>query len=533
MEPTFIETHDPCSEKLENEVSKTLVHKIKLLRLRNWLCCPLLRLPAETVTQILSYIMEDTEHPQPWRPIHSSCYRMNATMNTTTDLWRKADFTLDKASHLAFVRSMGKLQEIRVDFLSWKDELEWTSQDAMDFCRDNIVLNGRRLHTVDITGFPSDIPHWSWIFERPLPSLHYLKLHFVPSDDPGPDSLETPVVLQLPTDLPLGVLDLRNAKLPWSSNLFTGLTELHMVFSDCHPFVEIPEDQLLCILVASPQLERLSLVELTLTGPETDETQPTPIQTVRLPSLTFFRLDHMPEFVIPILSRLDIPAISFFEIHSLTSHWGADQLLDLYFPDDRLPNRVFPNPPVLEVWDKAGDGFADTLVVKIGSAKMQFDFDMEEREPTCYNIMTYIQLLVPPSVTTLRLGYSGMNEEDWTDFFSVHPEVRSIECTESARDPVSESLWEALSPAWPGGVPLCPKLESISLYSIPEPTPLLDCLRSRKNVGCGLRHLKLWGVDDEVAREFRSLVEEFQVFSKPVDPVTKVRIVPVDKLDMC
>ena len=532
MESIFTETEDSWSEKLETEVVATLVHKTKLLRVRNWLCCPLLRLPAETVIQILTYIMEDTEDPHAWRPIHSSCYRMNTTMNTTTDLWRKADFTLDRTSHLKFVRSMGKLQEIRVDFCPWENQSEWTTQEAMNFCRDNVVLNGRALHTVGITGFPSDIPHWSWIFERPLPRLHRLKIHFVPSDDDGPNPLATPVVLKLPPDLPLRVLDLCNARLPWSSNLFAGLTELHMVFSDCDPFVEIPEDELLSILVTSPQLKRLSLVELTPIGPDMNVTQPAPTQIVRLPSLTFLKLAHKPEFVVRILSLLEIPAITSFEIHSLMSDWETDVFVDLCFPDDHLPNRVFPNPPVFGVWDKTGYAYEDSLMVTIGSAKMQFDFDMEELEPACYNIMTCIHPFVPPSVTTLRLGYSGLNEEEWTDFFSAHPEVRSIECTESGWDPVSESVWEALSPTGPAEVPLCSKLESISVYNIPEPTPLLNCLRSRKNARGMLRHPKLWGVDDMVAREFRSLVEEFQVLSKSVSPAAKVCLVPTDELDM-
>jgi len=529
MESTSSKTDDPWSERLENETPATPFHKIELLRVRNWLRSPLLQLPAETITQILLYIMEDTENPHAWRPIHSSCYRMNTTMNTTTDLWRKADFTLDRTSHLAFVRSMGKLQEIRVDFCQWENQLEWAAKAAMDFCRDNVVLNGRALQSVDITGVPSDLPHWFWIFERPLPRLHHLKVHFVPSDDPGPNPLATPVALQLPEDLPLRVLDLRTARLPWSSNLYIGLTELHMVFSDCDPFVGIPEDELVRILVASPQLERLSLVELTLTGPETDETQPAPIQTGRLPSLTFLKLHHLPEFVVPILSHLDTPAVTSFEFHSLMSDWEVDQIMDRFFPDDHLQNRVFQNPPVFEVRYESGSGVEDSLTVKIGNATMQFGFDFEDQEPACHDIMTCIYPLVPPSVTTLRLGHAVMDEVEWADFFSAHPEVRSIECMESGWDPVSEWLWAALTPAGQTEVPFCPKLESISVYNIPEPGPLLDCLRSRKNTGTRLRHLKLWGVDDEVVKEFRSLVEELQVFNKPVDSITKVRLIPMDE----
>ena len=97
---------------------------------------------------------------------------------------------------------------------------------------------------------------------------------------------------------------------------------------------------------------------------------------------------------------------------------------------------------------------------------------------------------------------------------------------------MSDSLWEALSPTGAGTIPLCPKLELISVYYIPNPTPLLNCLRNRNNIGARLRHLKVWEVDDTVASELRFLVEELQVFSKPVGPSEKVRLAPMGKPDV-
>jgi len=425
MESTFVETNsESWLAKIENEVAAALVHKTELLRLRNWLRCPLLRLPAETFVQIISYIMEDTECPHGWRPIFSTCYRVHTSMSTTTDLWRRSDFVLDRAAHLSFMRSTGNLREITVDFCPWKDQPEWSSQDAMDYCWETVGLNGYGLHALDITGFHSHILHWSWIFERPLPRLHHLRIHFVPSDDHGPNRLATPVVLQLPMNIPLGVLDLCSAKLPWSSNLFTGLTELHLVFSDCDPSVNISEDELLRILAASPQLERLSLVELGPTVPQSDEIRIVPTRTIQLPNLTFLKLDRMPEFVVPILSRLDTPAIYSLKIHSLTSRWEVELYLDLYFPDNHLPDRLFLNPPVFEVWTETGGGFIDSLIVTVGSAKMEFDFDMDEAEPACTKILSCVNLFVPQSVITLKLDYSKLDEE-WLEFFSTRPEVRS------------------------------------------------------------------------------------------------------------
>jgi hypothetical protein len=522
MGSTFAKTDQMTLEKTESEVSAALVHKTGLLRLRNWLRSPLLRLPTETVVQILSYIMQDMELSHVWRPIFSTCHRIHTIMCTTTELWWKANFTLDKAAHLTFMRSMGNLREIIVDFQAWEDWREGYNKNAVDFCRQNLVFRGDGLHTVDLSGLPSEMTHWSWMFERPLPRLRHLKIHFYDTFGEPSSELSNPVPLELPTGLPLRVLDLRNAKLPWTSNLFTGLTELHLVYSESISSMDITEDELLRILDASPQLERLSLVDLVPTLPTRDYLR-SPARVVQLPRLTFLKLDNSPQFVGYLLAILDAPAIVSLEIRAQLSSWGLDWYIDFFFPNDRFSSRVFPNPPIFEVWPETGEAVYDSLRVNIGSAQMQFDFDMDEPEVSCSTIMGCIYDFVPWSVTTLRLDYSGLDEGAWEAFFISHPEVLSIECSKSAWDPVSGSLWDALSPIGPTELPLCPKLESISVYNIPEHTPLLECLRKRKDAGFGLKHLELWGVDARAAEEFRILVEELHVFSKPVDLTEKVR----------
>ena len=207
MESTFVKINDAVLEKTEKEVA-VLVHKTELLRLKNRLRSPLLRLPTETIVHILSYIMEDMEHPHIWRPIFSTCCRIYIIVCTTSKLWRKANFKLDKAASLAFARSMGNLEEITIDFAGagLKGGIHQKTKKAVDFCRENVLLPGRSLHTVDLSGTPSDMTHWSWIFEQPLPCLRRLKIHFLAEWEDGP--LSNPVVLELPTDLRLRVLDL-------------------------------------------------------------------------------------------------------------------------------------------------------------------------------------------------------------------------------------------------------------------------------------------------------------------------------------
>jgi len=248
MVPTFVGTDKKSAEETKNEVAVVLIHLKRLLRLKNWLSSPLLRLPTEVIVHILSYIMEDGEHSI-WQSVFSTCHHIRDVMNNATELWQKATFLSDKRALPVFVfaRSQGNLQAIIADLIAcgdWRDN----ARNALRFCRDNLVLHGHKLRALDLRGCPSDIVNFSWIFERPLPRLEYVKIHFylLWVNETG-SYIQDPVVLHLPADLPLRVLDLANATPPWSSYLFTDLRELHLDFTECESIVEISEEELLGI----------------------------------------------------------------------------------------------------------------------------------------------------------------------------------------------------------------------------------------------------------------------------------------------
>ena len=91
-------------------------------------------------------------------------------------------------------------------------------------------------------------------------------------------------------------------------------------------------------------------------------------------------------------------------------------------------------------------------------------------------------------------------------------------------------MWDALLPDGAPGIPSSPYLESIPVFNNLTTISLLDY---RENNRFGLRHLELWGMDGELAGEFRPLVEELQVFSKSEDPSEKVHFILMDGLDVC
>ena len=296
--------------------------------------------------------------------------------------------------------------------------------------------------------------------------------------------------------------------------------------------MEVSEEGLLGIFEASPQLESLSLLRLRQKIPAvSDHLQYTPSRIVEFASLTSLYLDSIPKLVGYILAHMSVPVIDSLVIRAEFFPWEVGPYLGYFFPDDHLANRLLPNPPIFEVFPGCCYGIYDLLSVKIGSTYIQFNFDMDENQETSDAIMAYVLPLVPPSVTSLRLDYSNLGRDEWTEFFQSHAEVRSIESSSSKQGPMSESLWHALSPAGADAVTLCPKLESISLYKESVSTPLLNCLRNRKIAGYGLKHLKLHEVDDGFAEKLRSWVEEVRVIVARNESARRVRPTLRDGMD--
>jgi len=535
MASAFVETDGDTLKETEDAVAAVLLHLKKLLRIKNRLCSPLLRLPTETIIHILSYVMGEMEYSFVWGPIFSTCHHIHNIMLAATELWRKADFSWDKAAKFVMARSKGCPEAIIIDLDPWDAWRNPYGRKAPAYCRNRQRLGGRRLRTLEFFGEPSDMVHFSWIFERPLPRLHHLKIHISrPLDEEGEElPLRDPVFLQLPTDLPLRVLDLRNATLPWSSNLFTGLSGLHLDFRDCDIIVEVSEDELLGIFDASRQLESLSLVQVEPRIPiRGGELELTPTRIVQLPRLAFLKLDNYPESVGYILAHMDVPAINSLEVHSRDSSQEVEWSLGFFFPEGRFPDRLFSDPPVFKIETEGENGSYDPMNVSIGGVNMWFYSDPLEQETTRDTILTYVTPLVPPSVTILKLDNSKLNEQEWREFFRSHPEVRSIESSQYPPRPMPESLWDALSPTGADAAPLCPKLELISPLNNPVSTALLNCLLNRKTAGFGLRHLKLREVDDELVEELAPLVEVVE-YVDTLDPQErKVGFDSIYKLDV-
>ena len=536
--------NDAALEQTEERTTAMLVHLRKLLRVRNRLCSPLLRLPTETILRILSFFMAELDsyyiYFPIWGPVCSTCHRIREIMCGATELWWKVDCIRSRSAHVAYMRSGRNPRVIVSNFVSASERQVANSENILDHWRDERKFRGNRLHTLEFTGIPSIFAHFSWILERSLPHLERLKINIAESMDEDFDSdIEHPVPTQLPVDMPLRVLDLRNIVLPWSSLRFTGLRELHLNFRDCHPTVTIPEDELFGIFDASPQLERLSLLEVGHEVPVIDGQSLPPRRILKFPNLTFLKLDNDPIVVRYTLEYMDLPVITSLEIRSFVL-WDIAGNPKLLFPDDRLPKRLFPNPPTFAVGTAGREELDPSMEIEIGGVKIRLDFSVEAGEFGTGIVMSSISQLVPSSVTALKLDCTELDEWGWRYFFASHPEVRSIECTEFCGIPVSSSLWDALLPAGEGdsGIP-CPKLESISIGSWTGKigtAPLVNCLRNRQTVGFKLRHLKITdnfrGMPRTYAEELAPFVEVVEA-DKPSEYNQRVSLVSADELSVC
>ena len=538
--------NDALLQETGGSTTAVLVHLRKLLRVRNRLRSPLLRLPIETIVRILSFIMADLDsyfYYPVWTSIYGTCHRIHEIMCSATELWWKVDCTCDRAAHFAFVRSGANPRVIISNFRPTDDRQIARSERILDHWRDGRKFGGNLLHTLEFSGTPSSFAHFSWIFEHPLPRLGRLKVHITDSLDEDFEfnvqefAIPGPVVLQLPMNMPLQVLDLRNIAIPWSAHRLTELRELHLNFRDCDTMT-IPEDELFGFFDASPQLQRLSLVQVGHAVPiQAGELLP-PKRVLQFPNLTFLKLENRPVVVRYTLSYMDLPVITSLEVRSLV-HPDIARTPNRLFPNERLLARLFPNPPRFAV-RTVGDDAADVSIeIEIGGVKIRFDFPLGDGEFGRSVVMSCISQLVPSSVTTLELDCTELDERGWRDFFTSHPEVRSVECTEFCGIPVSSSLWEALSPAREGDTSIpCPRLESISIGSHTGKigsTPLAECLRNRQTVGFKLRHLK---IEDHTrlmtcgyAEEFGPLVEVVEA-NKPNKLRQQVSLVSTDELSV-
>ena len=116
------------------------------------------------------------------------------------------------------------------------------------------------------------------------------------------------------------------------------------------------------------------------------------------------------------LAYMELPVIDSLSIRSSIPWDIIVTPTNLFFPDDNIPVRLFPNPPSFEI-GLLVEGSVDSIEVNIGSFSLSLDFPSGEGERGRTVVMSYITQLAPPSITSLTLKNTDLEEcWEWRDF---------------------------------------------------------------------------------------------------------------------
>jgi hypothetical protein len=122
MAPSHIETIDDAALEETNEaLALARLHLGALLRVKNRLRSPLLRLPTEIIVYILS--LTNLGYYHDWRSILIACHRINEIMREATEIWWKVTYDCTPrslwAAYIAIARSKGTPRVLVADLSSW------------------------------------------------------------------------------------------------------------------------------------------------------------------------------------------------------------------------------------------------------------------------------------------------------------------------------------------------------------------------------------------------------------------------------
>jgi len=448
------------------------IEHIKKLRARNLTRSPLLRLPYEIVVRILLFVTYNGKPTPACTTVLPTCYYLCQLILSTPELWGGIYCSPAEAIFRRFEMAAWSPTEIHVPY----GHPEEVVGAALDGVRDASQLRRDRIHTLDFRGTASLWPHFSWIFDEPLPNIKHLSI----------SAENTGIAIPLMDSIgkPLETLSIHNVGIPPSLRHFCSLKNLRIGHSSACDFTMY---QLITLLDSSLCLETFSLEHARSNDLLHDYSQPKRVAT--LPHLNSLKLSAPTSEIVYILDHLSLPAIDSLTLDS--SDLGCSRFTS-----------------------------SGTKVIMGG-----FLLDRHALG-NWTKLLSATYRMVPLSVTELEIARDTVDERNWREFAERRPGVRSIVSSYEPRNcGLSKGLWCALSPDHRRHpTVLFPKLESITLkaeHLSMIPTAALCCLRMRSDAGFKLKRLEVQGTGKlrnvgRKAEDFRPLADEFVYSEAPI-----------------
>ena len=423
-----------------------------------------------------------------WTTILPACHHLRQLILSTPALWGRIYCMPPKNIFRWFELAAWSPTEIHACGYEDEEEIE----AALDRVRSACKLRRGGIHTLEFKSNSSVWPHFSWIFDEPLPNLKHLSIR-------AKVDLDFTIPLIDAIGKQLESLSVQGVDVHATSYHFYNLRNLHI---DDSPTLTM--DRLITILESSPRLETLSLGDWM----SCDDAQPRGVVT--LSHLSSLRLKVPVWRAASILDHLVSPVIDNLILAP------AGELSDVrpLFQKDILANRLLKATPNFPHIDSSN-------TVRMGGFQWEGCLDSEWAE-----IFLEMCRMVPLSVTEFEMTRDTLDEEHWRGFARRRPEVRSIvssyECKNFGR---SSGLWRALLPDHRDRpTALFPNLESVTLkaeHLSMIPSVALRCLRMRSEAGFKLKRLEVQDTCDKIRHvgrqpeDFKSLADVFVYCEAP------------------
>jgi len=237
--------------------------EVAVLRLQNIQHAAILRVPGEILVSIFrQFIKTSPSYEDALMLITSICYHLRALVFGTPELW---GFVSMRGAHGPLFLERCQWNPISVVPFFYEADPKGTAKlyACLNYWRSMPIFHLTRVELIEFCGTGENFAAVSWIFNYHMPNLETLTV--------ASGTLTVGTILSVEEDLEVWSINpstrrtlkdvhLQRIFIPWVSNVFYGLSTLHLDYRGFDPdVVLLPMEAFLEVLSHSPYLEKCSL----------------------------------------------------------------------------------------------------------------------------------------------------------------------------------------------------------------------------------------------------------------------------------